>query len=67
LYHHDHKIAEHFYYIPLDVPTDSLHINEGQAGKFFKLEDIAAMKELTWWSREVLPLLERHVKESEAA
>lgn len=67
IYHHNHKIAEHFYYIPLDVPADTLHISEGQGGKFFTLAEIAAMDELTWWSREVLPILDRHVKELQAS
>jgi 8-oxo-dGTP pyrophosphatase MutT (NUDIX family) len=63
IYHHNHSIAEHFYYIPLDVPADSLSLREGQAGKYFLLEEIESMPELTWWTKEVLPILRRHISE----
>ena len=62
IYHHSRSIAEHFYYIKLDMPKDKIELHEGKQLKFFKLEEMKKMK-LAWWSSEVLPLLERHVNE----
>ena len=62
LYHHSHKVAEHFYYIPLHDAPISVEAQEGQKWRYFSFDEIERLK-MGWWSNEVLPIAKRYINE----
>jgi hypothetical protein len=63
LYHTKKGLEEHFYLVPIPQDISRLRLHEGQGMRLYELSEIEALS-LGWWSREVLPLLTRYVKEN---
>lgn len=62
LYHHSHKIAEHFYYVPIRYSELSPAPHEGEKWMLFDLDSLDDL-EMGWWSKEVIPILRRYLRE----